>query len=144
MSFKFFCRRQIEKMQVIKLLQNNCERSDEDQPEESSIQQEQCDKKICYWFWDEIDLKGNQAWWEMMRVDWESLRCKSDRLTEDKKDDNERILELQMWWNLPMWWKLTNRLHAGTRPADSNSDGRATCDGISSAKAERCHQTRNC
>ena len=42
------------------------------------------------------------------------------------------------------WWVGRGgvSLHAGTQSADRNSDGIATCNGISSAPAERCHSTR--
>ena len=42
-----FCRRQMEIREKEKLMQNNWVRSDEDQQGESSIKQEQHDRKIC-------------------------------------------------------------------------------------------------
>ena len=70
-------------------MQDNFERADEDQQGENSKEQEQYDRKICPWFWDETDWWGDQVWLEMMTELTESVW--DVRVSEDKKDDQNEV-----------------------------------------------------
>ena len=75
---------------------NNCQKSDKDQLEVSSIEKEQYGRKIYKWYWDETDWKDDQVWWEKMNELTESAG--DVRMTEDKMDDQNEVFCVWEKW----------------------------------------------